>query len=829
MARRRMRMERTAAGGLALADLRERPAPPFPWLRALLISLLALGGLAFAVVGLIRALIDTEAMKADAEAALRQATGREVRILGPLTITSYLGATVAVDDIQIPNRPGAAAPMMARIARLEAELSLGSLFGGAVEIQRLIVVQPEILVEIDAQGRGNWQNDAPAAPVAPGRGTFRNWPRNLHVKDGRLQLTDARAGRGIDLALRRISAAEVDTGGQLGLSADLALGSQRIAMSGQVGSLARLLDRAGTSAWPVRLTLDTLGARLAVAGAFARPLDLDGYALRVDATVADSSALVPLLPMRLPAMRTVVASARIASRDGALPEVSALRVQMGASDFGLWVGGLKADAMDIAVPSLAEAARGEFLGTLHGVPVRVKAVVGGLGAFLPGAQASAPFPLDIAAELGESRVMLKGSIAEPAARRGLDAALTLRVRALDMLAPIVGRRLPPLRDLSLDARIGDGAQGGFLGGLVLRDIAFSVPQGDLAGALDLRFGPRPAIAGRLRGNRFDADAAEPVVAALVGPLTPFEPQSLLKPQTWTDPKLIPDRKLDLAALEAVDLDLGFDIDEFRLAGMPYRDFSATLRVAEGRLLLDPVTASLPAGQAMLRLAADGRDARHPVALRLLVPGVPVQPLLAWARRDNLFGTVELEADLEAEGDNLRALARTLRGHAAAVMVEGDIDARLLLDPLQGVMNVARLPANLSTPRGVLSRLRCFAVRLEIEDGKARVATLAADAARFQLTGSGEVDLGGEAWALRLEPEMRAGASTLKIPVRMEGTLKAARLRLEREEAPPAGARELPEICAPALEIARAGRSGPMPAGRDARPALVQPLPRRPGP
>jgi hypothetical protein len=536
--------------------------------------------------------------------------------------------------------------------------------------------------------------------------------------------------------------------------------------------------------------------------------------------------------MRLPVMRSVVASARIASREGALPEVSALRVQMGASDFSLWVAGLKVDAMDLAVPTLGEGARGEFMGTLHGVPVRVKAAMGGLGVFLPGAAPGAPFPFDMSAELGESRMVLKGTIAEPTARRGLDAALTLRVRDLDLLSPIVGRRLPPLRDVSFDARVGDGGAGGFLGGLVFRDIAFAVPQGDLAGALDVGFGPRPAIAGRLRGNRFDADAAEPVLGALVGPITPFEAQSLLKPQTWTDPKLIPDRKLDLAALEAVDLDLGFEIDELRLAGMPYRDFSARLRVAEGQLLLDPVTASLPAGRAMLRLAADGRDARHPVALKLLVPGVPVQPLLAWARRDNLFGTVELEADLEAEGDTLRGLARTLRGQAAAVMVEGDIDARLLLDPLQGVMTVAQLPANLATPRGVLSRLRCFAVKLDIAGGKAKVATLAADAARFQLTGTGEVDLGEELWALRLEPELRAGVSTLKIPVRLEGTLKAARLRLERGEAPPPRqappreARELPEICAPALEIARAGRSGPMPAGRDARPALVQPLPRR---
>ena len=189
MARRRRsnRSERTGhgagQGAFPLADMHERPPPPVPWLRFILAGLLGLAVLTGAAIGLIRALIDTEAMHEDTLTALRDATGRDVRIGGKLRITSYLGATVAIDDITIANRPNAAGsgaerPDMIRIARAEAELSLLALLTGRAEIQRLVIDNPDIALEIDADGRGNWQNPPSAnPPAATGRAPSPPWPQ----------------------------------------------------------------------------------------------------------------------------------------------------------------------------------------------------------------------------------------------------------------------------------------------------------------------------------------------------------------------------------------------------------------------------------------------------------------------------------------------------------------------------------------------------------------------------------------------------------------------------------------------------------------------------
>ena len=251
MARQRWgRNRRGRSGGRPLADLHERPPPPVPWLRMILTGLFGLVVLMAGAAGLIRALIDTEAIHAEAQAALAEITGREVRIGGRLQVVSYFSATIAFDDIAIANRPGADVPDMVRIGRVEAELSLLALVSGRTEIQRLVISEPVITLEVDAEGRGNWQNQTAAADAPTMARAAARLPPNVHVKDGRLAFTDARSGRSTAITLRRVSLAEGGSGGLLTVAADLAYGAQRFSVNGQVGSWARLVDR--TAAAPDR-------------------------------------------------------------------------------------------------------------------------------------------------------------------------------------------------------------------------------------------------------------------------------------------------------------------------------------------------------------------------------------------------------------------------------------------------------------------------------------------------------------------------------------------------------------------------------------------------
>ena len=178
------------------------------------------------------------------------------------------------------------------------------------------------------------------------------------------------------------------------------------------------------------------------------------------------------------------------------------------------------------------------------------------------------------------------------------------------------------------------------------------------------------------------------------------------------------------------------------------------------------------------------------------------------------------------GDSLRAVADSASGRRGLAIVEGDIDCRLLLDPLAGVMGAARVPLNLATLAGTLARLRCFAARADAERGKVTIAGMVLESGRVTIQGGGTIDLPGEALALRLRSSIRLPGQGVSVASRLEGGFRAPRMQVEppepgqaRTEPPPA------ELCATVLEQARAGRVGAMPEARNARPDLVAPRPR----
>ncbi len=830
---RRVRIERAGQGAFPLAHLQERPPPPVPWLRVLLLGVVGVAVLIGVAIGGIRALIDTEALHAQAEAALRQATGRDVRIGGRLTIQSYFGATVAIEDVVIPNLPGAARPELARIERMEAELSFLSLLTGRPEIQRLVIEAPDIALEIDAQGRGNWQNPRTAPPPAPAAATPPPMPRSFHLKDGRLSFVDARAGRRTELALRRVSLTESEGGGLLALVADLAYGQQRISATGQVGPLARLLDRDASSAWPVRVALESQGARLTVAGGFTKPLDLAGYALKIDAWIADTTTLSGLIPYRLPVMRTVAITARVADSGESFPDIAGARVQMGASDLSAWVPGLKLDTGEITMPGLEQSLRGEFLGTLNSVPVRLTASLGGLSVFLPErADETQYFPIDIAAEAGETKIGLKGGIAAAGRRKGLDLALSARIRDLELLSPLVGQRLPNLRNLAVDVKLGDGTGEGYGEAVALRGISIALPQGDIAGDLVVVHRARWGLEGNLRSSSLDADALAQLIGPSLGTIDLAERTApLQRRRALSDLKVISDARLRLDLLREADLNLSLSLGELKAVGVAYRGVTARVRLDDGKLSIDPLLADLPAGRATVRLLVDAADPLLPMSLRASIPGVPVQPLLASSsRRDNLFGALEVEADLKAEGTTLRAIAASVTGRLGLAIVEGDIDSRMLLDPMSQVMGAARVPLNLITQMGTLARLRCFAVRLDAVRGKTTVGAMVLESGRVLIDGGGGFDLGEEEWGVWIRSAIRIPGQAVSVPSRLVGSFLTPRMELDASD-PARGTAiaraDAPDFCLPALEQARAGRFGTLPFERNARPALVAPAPRRP--
>jgi AsmA protein len=118
-------------------------------------------GLAVAVVVIITAatiipfVIPVEAYKDRLIALVKQATGRELRIAGPVRLSLLPALTIKANDVSFGNAPGALAPQMARLKELRVKLQLLPLFHRTLVVDRVVLVEPVISLELDKAGHPN--------------------------------------------------------------------------------------------------------------------------------------------------------------------------------------------------------------------------------------------------------------------------------------------------------------------------------------------------------------------------------------------------------------------------------------------------------------------------------------------------------------------------------------------------------------------------------------------------------------------------------------------------------------------------------------------------
>ena len=95
---------------------------------------------------------------------VEDATGRELRVAGDLHIKLLPVPSMEANDVAFANASWASQPDMVRAKRVRAEVALLPLLKGRIVVQRFIAIEPQVFLETDAGGRGNWQfGDEPGA------------------------------------------------------------------------------------------------------------------------------------------------------------------------------------------------------------------------------------------------------------------------------------------------------------------------------------------------------------------------------------------------------------------------------------------------------------------------------------------------------------------------------------------------------------------------------------------------------------------------------------------------------------------------------------------
>lgn len=668
-------------------------------------------------------LFDPNGYKQEIETAVQKATGRALALHGPMRVEFGVPPVLVAEDVAFANPAGASRPQMATLERAEARIAVLPLLSGKVVITGLTLVRPDVWLERDVAGRGNWllatdkrrSTETPGSPerqpaTTPQHATGRPPTRlrvavqSIHIENGRIDWVPNPGASTLEVAIPHLDAVASAPGGTMLLDGTLVGDGRTFAVSGKIGAPGPAFDQ--------------------------------------------------------------------------------IEVQ-GESSLG---------------------------------PTKLAVDAAPLADLLPGSHPTRAVPIDITLDAGRASISAKGTVADPAALKGVDADVSLRVPDLAAFGPLIGRRLPTLSQVALDGHVfGDVGAGGSIG---VRHATLTLPQARLSGDADIRLGARPYVHATLTSERIDVDALR---AALSGPWSGGDKTVQAPPATpgarpaAASPWVIPDQPIDFGLLDRMDAELRIHVDAIRVGGAEYTQVGGTARLRDGKLEVDPLAGLMPGGPAEIRFSIDTRAPEVPMALSLRAPSLQLAPLLsAFGVASFARGSVRTIADIQAAGRTPHAIAASLDGKLGIASIDAEIDNRLLL----GLLRLAKLP-DVPLGSGGMTRLRCFAVRLDASKGDVAIGALVADTQRLVLLGGGSFDLGREQLALQVRPMLRlgGGAGRVVVPVHVGGGFRDPQVAMEPsgKGEPAITGSSAPDPCVPALAAAQA------PTGAAPEPAAAAAL------
>ncbi|MSO89738.1 MAG: AsmA family protein [Rhodospirillaceae bacterium] len=464
------------------------------------------------------------------------ATGRDLVIAGDLGFALLPSPRLKVEDLTFANAPGGSRPEMVKLRSLEAEVELLPLIVGDIRVRRLILIGPDVLLETDAQGRGNWEIARAGAPAAPAPAAPSGGPARLptvnevEIRDATIVYRDAKTGARHHIVVAKLIGKADGVDSPLRLDLEAVADDVPIAARATLGALAHLGQ---ARPWPVSVDAKIASMTVKIDGMIAAPLEGKGYDLTATASAPELAELARLVGRALPPLGPLKLSARISERAGA-PAVSDLKVEIGKAELLLVrVEGSVSDVTKPAGIDLAVTAEGKDLTPLNALAGTNLAALAPLRLALRAADGQGGYALTgIDIKAGQSDLAGTASIAVSGVRPRLRADLASKLLDIDALAGGVGKPSQPAAAsapaaaaargdgrvipdmpiplellLGADAEIKLRADRVNAGGIALQAVALDVA----LAAADLRVKP----AAQLAGGKFDGEVTAAAKTAQV--------------------------------------------------------------------------------------------------------------------------------------------------------------------------------------------------------------------------------------------------------------------------------------------------------------------------
>ena len=325
---------------------------------------------------------------------------------------------------------------------------------------------------------------------------------------------------------------------------------------------------------------------------------------------------------------------------------------------------------------------------------------------------------------------------------------------------------------------------------------------------ELKYDPRhssgnvPLLSGQIEGSRFFLADLAPAFGTLEADGSTAKP---------ADGRTIPNRPLDLPALNLMDADIAIKLDYMNLGNafaLPVAPFKAKLNLHQGKLALEDITANTADGNLSGAISIDAHQThadnqkQYPPQWKIKLDWKNIQ-LGKWlqvskdrqeaAKKQGkeappyITGTLNGRTDLVGKGNTTAELLGSLNGKATLFIEHGEI-SRLVME-LLGLDIAQSISAWLGGDHS--QRLQCAVMDLKASNGIIKPEVALVDTPVTLVLMHGNIDLGQEKLDLLLAAKPKNFSPlTVRSPIKIQGSFIEPKVR---PEAAPIAARLLGSV------------------------------------
>lgn len=271
-----------------------------------LVIVVALAGIIFTT--------DINQYKEQIVQVVKDNTGRDFEISGDLKLAPSLIPTIAVEGVSLGNASWAKEKNMLSVTKFEAQIALMPLLKKNIQVIKFILIEPNIHLETNSKGEGNWVLATPApkekdsaadsAPASlPGLAV-----NEVHIKNANITYKDGKTGEITELYIDEVSVDSESFSDPMNLFVKADVNGSPLELKGSLGSINNLLDNKD---YPININGDIAGAEITIEGKLGQPMDAKGIDLLASLNIKELSSLNKLAGSELPEVGPIIFSGKL--------------------------------------------------------------------------------------------------------------------------------------------------------------------------------------------------------------------------------------------------------------------------------------------------------------------------------------------------------------------------------------------------------------------------------------------------------------------------------------------------------------------------------------